>query len=196
MKEFFRKNLNVPNTLSFIRLLLVPVYVLLFFDGKVTAALIVFIVASITDCLDGHIARKYHLITDVGKLLDPLADKLLVVSSMFCLAIGSPAQAAVFPWAAVIILLAKELMMILGGLYLLKRGVVVASVMAGKVAHCVCLAAIIAGHFHAFWLKVCAGWPLPLDVLLVWLAVAMTLYALGVYATNAVKVLKSGGKWE
>ncbi|MEG0997345.1 MAG: CDP-alcohol phosphatidyltransferase family protein, partial [Clostridia bacterium] len=72
-KEYIKKNLNVPNVLTMVRLLLVPVYIVLFVRGLKYPALIIFLVASFTDLLDGIIARKYHLITDFGKLMDPFA---------------------------------------------------------------------------------------------------------------------------
>ena len=82
-REYIRQNMNVPNVLTLIRLLLVPVYIALFAMGDRYAALTVFLLASLTDMLDGQIARKYGLVTDFGKLMDPLADKIMVVTAMF-----------------------------------------------------------------------------------------------------------------
>ena len=84
--------MNLPNKLTVLRVLLIPVFVvfLLAADAigpwSVYAALVIFIVASLTDMLDGKIARKYNLVTNFGKFMDPLADKLLVVfcSCMLC----------------------------------------------------------------------------------------------------------------
>ena len=90
-KELIRKNLNVPNVLTMIRLLLVPVYVVLFVSGQKYAALVTFLAASLTDLLDGRIARKYNLITDFGKLVDPFADKVMVLTALLSMAIGSSA---------------------------------------------------------------------------------------------------------
>ena len=104
-KELIRKNLNVPNVLTMIRLLLVPVYVVLFVSGQKYAALVTFLAASLTDLLDGRIARKYNLITDFGKLVDPFADKVMVLTALLSMAIGSSAIPPVVPWVAVIILL-------------------------------------------------------------------------------------------
>ena len=81
--------MNLPNKLTIFRVILIPFFVvLLLFD--ITAydkwiALAIFIIASLTDFLDGHIARKYNLVTNFGKFMDPLADKLLVCSAMICL---------------------------------------------------------------------------------------------------------------
>lgn len=193
IKDAVKKNLNVPNVLTLIRLLLVPVYIALFVNGRKYAALIVFLAASFTDLLDGMIARKYNLITDFGKLMDPFADKVMVLTAMFSMAIGSAAIPAVIPWAAVIILLLKELVMICGGMLLLKHGIVVYSSMIGKVAHCVFIAGLVATYFHDWFARVCASWPLAPDLILVWLAVCLTLCALVFYVTDSVKKARKMG---
>ena len=83
--------MNLPNKLTVLRMLLVPVFVLLLLlkDGTVQslrlAALLVFCIASFTDFLDGYLARRDHLVTDFGKFMDPLADKLLVCSALICM---------------------------------------------------------------------------------------------------------------
>jgi len=74
--------MNLPNKLTLLRIILVPLFVILFYKEMYLYALIVFCVASITDTLDGNIARKYHLITNFGKLMDPLADKILVYAAI------------------------------------------------------------------------------------------------------------------
>ncbi len=77
--------MNLPNKLTLLRILLIPVFMLILywdFPGATYAALLVFILASLTDMLDGKIARKYNLITDFGKFADPLADKMLVTAAM------------------------------------------------------------------------------------------------------------------
>ena len=79
--------MNLPNKLTILRILLIPVFVFfLMFDNSSIRIipLIIFIAASLTDTLDGNIARKYNLITDFGKFMDPLADKLLVSSALMC----------------------------------------------------------------------------------------------------------------
>ena len=82
--------MNLPNKLTLLRVLLVPFFVasLLWGQGQNqmlrVVALIIFIVASLTDMLDGQIARRYHLVTNFGKFMDPLADKLLVCSALIC----------------------------------------------------------------------------------------------------------------
>lgn len=77
--------MNLPNKLTMLRVILIPVYLVLWhldFPGNNYAALAVFAAASLTDLLDGHIARSRNLVTDFGKFMDPLADKVLVVTAM------------------------------------------------------------------------------------------------------------------
>ena len=136
--------LNVPNTLSLIRCLLVPVFVatLLFMKdipiwGYVVPA-IVYILTGLTDMLDGKIARKYNLVTDFGKFIDPLADKFMVLSSMIAILVwmllrGEIMLALIFVWVVLIILLRElgvtSLRLVVAG----KSGIVVAASMLGKI---------------------------------------------------------------
>lgn len=81
-------NINLPNVLTLVRILLIPVFVMLLIDptpDRALAAAIVFIVAAVTDLLDGYVARKTGQITKLGRLLDPIADKLLVLSALILL---------------------------------------------------------------------------------------------------------------
>jgi len=87
-KAVGQDSLNLPNVITLVRILLIPVFVMLFFtptpDRSLSAA-VVFVVAAITDLLDGYIARRTGQITKLGKLLDPIADKLLVLSALILL---------------------------------------------------------------------------------------------------------------
>lgn len=81
-------NVNLPNVLTFVRILLIPVFVMLLIDptpDRALSAAIVFVVAAVTDLLDGYVARKTGQITKLGRLLDPIADKLLVLSALILL---------------------------------------------------------------------------------------------------------------
>ncbi|WHZ14924.1 MAG: CDP-diacylglycerol--glycerol-3-phosphate 3-phosphatidyltransferase [Nitrospira sp.] len=81
-------NINLPNVLTFARILLIPVFVMLLIDptpDRALSAAIVFVVAAVTDLLDGYVARKTGQITKLGRLLDPIADKLLVLSALILL---------------------------------------------------------------------------------------------------------------
>lgn len=175
-----QSNLNLPNALTLLRLLSIPVFICLMLDNRMMPALIVFAAASITDILDGWIARRYDLITDFGKLFDPLADKLMVLSVMAMLAIKGIA-----PVAAIIILFAKELLMFIGGLLLLKKKIVVYSMMVGKVAQFVTVVALILCFFHETFNRL--GYPVHLWLL--WAGVALALVSLFYYARhNGVKI--------
>lgn len=190
LRAYLKRNLNVPNALSALRLLLIPVYLILFMQGLKYPALAVFLGASLTDLFDGMIARRCHQITDLGKLLDPLADKLMVLTVMFSMAIGTPAIPRVVPWGAVCILLGKEVLLMLGGLLMLRRNVVVYSRMIGKVAHVLFIAGLTATFFHDWFKRTGSYWPATPDLMLLWAAVALTLCALVFYVAQALRTLR------
>ncbi len=77
--------MNTPNKLTLLRVLLIPFFVWAMYVGQVAIALIIFVIASVTDALDGHLARKHNLVTNFGKFMDPIADKLLVMSALLML---------------------------------------------------------------------------------------------------------------
>jgi len=193
IREYMRQNWNVPNVLTLIRLFLVPVYIVLFSIGEKYSALTVFLLASFTDLLDGRIARKYNLITDFGKLMDPLADKVMVLTAMFSMAIGNKTIPAVIPWAAVIILFIKELIMVIGSAVMLRYQIVVYSTMVGKVAQCMFIASLVAVYFHDWFVQLCAGWFMPLDLILMWTSIVLTLCALFIYVTRSLRVAREQG---
>ncbi len=95
--------MNLPNKLTVLRMALIPVFLILALNGQPTIACLVFIIASLTDFLDGYIARKYNLVSDFGKLMDPLADKLLVMSALILFV-----EFGTLPSWMVIVILARE----------------------------------------------------------------------------------------
>ena len=134
--------MNLPNKLTLMRVILIPVYLVLWhlnFAFNNYAALAVFIVASLTDFLDGYIARKYNLVTDFGKFMDPLADKMLVLTAMTCFcAMGR------FPDWALVIVMAREFAVSGLRLVAVDNGRVIAAGWSGKVKTastmvCLCL---------------------------------------------------------
>ena len=139
--------MNLPNKLTIFRILCIPVFVVLMLVNAIPynnyIAVGVFIIASLTDMLDGKIARKYNLVTNFGKFMDPLADKLLVCSAMICL-IQTGQLAA---WIVVIII-AREF--IISGFRLIAsdNGVVIAASYWGKVKTFVQMAMSIFLVFH------------------------------------------------
>ena len=123
--------MNLPNKLTVLRVLMVPFFVLFMLTdlGGVAnkwIALAIFVVASLTDLLDGKIARKYNLVTNFGKFMDPLADKLLVCSALICLS-------NVIPKWIVIIIISREL--IISGFRTIAadNGIVIAASYWGKI---------------------------------------------------------------
>ena len=138
-----KTSMNLPNTLSLIRVLLVPAFVatLIFMRDipvwGIIIPTIVYILTAFTDMLDGKIARKYNLVTDFGKFIDPLADKFMVLSSMIAilvwmLLLGRVTLAMVFVWVVLVILLRElgvtSLRLVVAG----KSGIVVAASFLGK----------------------------------------------------------------
>ena len=124
--------MNLPNKLTLFRVILIPFFVFFllapYFDGYGNyIAVAIFIVASITDFLDGKIARKYHLVTNFGKFMDPLADKLLVSSALICLVALNKIPA----WI-VIVIIAREFIISGFRLVAADNGVVIAASYWGK----------------------------------------------------------------
>ena len=119
--------MNLPNKLTVFRVILVIPFVALMLSGYDLWAVVVFIIASLTDLLDGKIARKYNLITDFGKFMDPLADKLLVCAAMICLV-----EMGRLPAWMVIVIISREF--IISGFRLVAsdNGVVIAASYWGK----------------------------------------------------------------
>ena len=137
------KALNVPNTLSLIRVLLVPLFVAtLIFMREIpvwayVVPTVIYILTALTDMLDGMIARKYNLVTDFGKFIDPLADKFMVIGSQIAMLVwmmlrGESVLALVFVWVVLVILLRElgvtSLRLVVAG----NAGIVVAASIFGK----------------------------------------------------------------
>ena len=133
--------MSIPNILSFFRIILVPLFVYEFtFRDNFSVAGIVLLISGITDCLDGFIARKFNMITDLGKILDPIADKLTQIMVVFCLAHKHFA----IMWVLLGFLVIKDFALLVGGITLYKKkDMVVASNWYGKAATIVFYIAMI-----------------------------------------------------
>lgn len=171
--------MNVPNILTFFRFCLIPVYIVAFITGETKEiAAWIFITASATDVLDGYIARKYNMISNFGKFMDPLADKLLVCSALICLlALG---RINVF---LVLIIIARDF--IISGFRLVAsdKGVVIAANMWGKVKttmQMVMIGFMIPDLAVFHW--IC--------VILSWVVLFLTVYSLMDYLIRNRSVLK------
>lgn len=117
---------NIPNILSVIRILLVGLFIFVFFNNypdNLLWALVVFLTAGLTDVIDGFLARRFNWITNLGKILDPFADKLMQCTVLICMLTKK-----LIPAWLVIPFILKEFLMLLGGLLIIKkRSVVVVS---------------------------------------------------------------------
>ena len=141
----------IPNFLTFIRLVLIPVLVVLLAYGNNQAALIVFIVAAVTDFLDGLIARRFRAISNFGKLMDPLADKILVMAALVML-VSMRGDLDARPWAPgwmVVLVLARETWVTGLRAIAAANGVVVPADIWGKVKSFIQLVAVACLIFHS-----------------------------------------------
>ena len=178
--------MNLPNKLTLLRVILIPFFVFFLLTEFVPyhdlIALAIFIVASLTDMADGKIARKYNLITNFGKFMDPLADKLLVCSAMICLIPLGQLEA----WIVVIII-AREF--IISGFRLIAsdNGVVIAASYWGKFKTVFQMAMVIVLILELQFPNVVFHW---LGVILTWVALALTVISLIDYIVKNKDVLK------
>lgn len=184
-------NWNVPNILTVIRIILVPVYVVLLFMGPEVfswrlAATIVFLVAMLTDLADGFIARKYNLITDFGKLWDPIADKALTGAAFICLSILHE-----LPWAFTVIILLREWGITWVRERLKKYGTVMAANKGGKAKTVTQTVALILFNLNLAFL------PGPLQVIawvLMWAALILTVVTGFDYLRHAWRIRRDALK--
>ena len=115
-KQLRTEAFSIPNLLSYFRLLLIPLFIWLYMNENFTEALITLAASGLSDVIDGRVARKYNMVTDLGKVLDPVADKLTQCAMMFCVAMRYPVM-----WWLLGLHVVKELIMIVMGWYVLKK---------------------------------------------------------------------------
>lgn len=132
IKDLFTNWNTIPNWMCFVRIALIPVFTVMFVKGMYIPAFIVMIVAALTDVFDGKIARKFNMVSNLGKILDPIADKLSQMAIVIILIVKF--------WDGYLkyilfLFIVKELLMIIGGVVLLSKGMrPVAAEVWGKVA--------------------------------------------------------------
>lgn len=132
VKDLFDGWNTIPNWLSFIRIALIPVFMVLFLKGYVLTAVIIMALAAITDLFDGKIARKFNQVSNLGKILDPIADKLSQMAIVIVLIVTYWDNAIKYLFMFFIL---KEVIMIIGGVILLSMGLrPTAAEIWGKVA--------------------------------------------------------------
>lgn len=178
--------MNLPNKLTILRMIMIPFFVffLLYQGGGNTVfrmiSLVIFVVASFTDLLDGKIARKYNLVTNFGKFMDPLADKLLVCSALICLI-----DLKQLPAWMVIIIISREF--IISGFRLVAsdNGVVIAASYWGKFKTVFQMAAVIVLILDLPPLAL-------LGTVLIWIALILTVVSLVDYIAKNHRVLTEG----
>ncbi|HPE95759.1 MAG TPA: CDP-alcohol phosphatidyltransferase family protein [Bacillota bacterium] len=165
---------QIPNMLSILRLLMIPAFIAVYFSEYKFVSLLVYTLAWITDVVDGYLARRHNWITDLGKILDPLADKLMQLAAVTCLIIDDK-----LPLFVVVVLVIKELLMLAGSIFILRsKRVVVVSDWFGKMSTATMFAAVILLIF----IDTPPAW---LETVLSILMVAVLLFALMMYAFKA-----------
>ncbi len=167
---------NIPNLLTLLRMAAVPVFIVQMLEGKIFAAIIVFLAAEITDVLDGIIARRYNYITLFGKIADPLADKLMQLSALFMLA-EKDMILKIIPW----LVLLKELFLLISGLYLIRKKVDMSSKWFGKLTSVLLFIAIMMAFF---------GVPRAITDIMLWICVGMALFAALMYIRNYLRQVR------
>ncbi len=132
--------MNLPNKLTILRLIMIPLFVATFYltilPYNYLISAIIFVLAALTDFLDGYIARKYHLVTNLGKFLDPIADKVLVSTALIVMLIPFDSEMAILPFygaIAVAIILARELIVSGFRIVAASNGKVLAADKSGKI---------------------------------------------------------------
>lgn len=178
---------KVPNILTVIRIILVPIFVLMFFYSPI-AAMCIFVAAFVTDAADGYIARKYDAVTDIGKVLDPLADKLMKLAALCCLA----AKGLIPEWIFYV-MLTFDLGMIITGAFMFKRKWIVPSNIVGKTGTFVLTVAIVLSLLKAVGINVYG-----VDIILLYCGltiVALSIVVYGIISLNRF-IVKSGKEKE
>lgn len=178
--------MNIANKITLVRIFLVPVFLIFklteFTPYNATIAFAIFVIATITDKIDGTIARKYNLVTDFGKFLDPIADKLLVCSALVCLT----ADATIPAWVTIVII-GREFIVSAFRLVCADTGKTVAASWWGKSKTIVQMASIIVLLLNVTQLNI-------LGHILVYVSVVLTIVSLVDYFVKNKEVLKQCSK--
>ena len=190
--------MTIPNLLSVIRIILIPVFLVLFLKGSYLAAVIILGISGLTDLFDGKIARAFNQVSNLGKLLDPIADKLtqitLAIAYFFYFHASDDALlrgASWLFWAFVL----KELLMLIGGVLLLTHDITPqAAIMYGKVATVAYYVVMILLLLFSPGFGVFHNWftlPSVAIIILVLISVVLTIIAFFAYAPDAVRQLRA-----
>ena len=197
LKSLFTGCLTVPNLLSLIRILLIPVFGVLFYTGHIGWAVVILIVSGLTDFFDGKIARKFNQISELGKMLDPVADKLtqITIAVVIFLEFNKSTDPTMqwFKWVFLFFLF-KELLMVVVGAIMLACGLrPVAAEIYGKVATFVFYAVMVLVIAFGPEIGALRTWftlPSPVMIALVIISAVLTFVALLSYVPNTYKQFK------
>ena len=143
MKDWKKELLTIPNLLSLFRLLLIPVYVTIYLNATegyhYVIASAILAVSCLTDMIDGKIARKFNMISTVGKILDPIADQATQFTLIICLAIRHPVL-----WGLLVLFLVKEIFQLVAGLIFLRKGLMLdGALISGKISTTILFVSLI-----------------------------------------------------
>jgi cardiolipin synthase len=170
--------MNIPNLLTTLRFILIPAFIYFFYSNMaygIETAIAIFLLSGITDTLDGYIARRYNQITKLGIVLDPLADKLMLITVLVSISISND-----IPIWIVGIVIVKEMLMIIGAFWLMnKRDAVIPANRLGKVTTLLFYIAILAVLFE-----------LPFNRVILFGYLAATVAALFIYMNRFISVKK------
>lgn len=167
---------SIPNILTLLRVAAVPLFIVLMLNNQFYPAIVVFLLAEITDVLDGIIARRYNFITSFGKIADPVADKLMQLSALFMFSIKDMIP-KIIPW----LFFGKEFFMLVSGIYLIRKKIDTSSKWFGKLTSVILFIAIMLVFF---------GVPRSITDTIFWVCVAMALFAALMYIRNYFKFVK------
>ncbi len=197
IKRFLENWNTIPNFISFFRILLIPVFGVLFYKGYLGWALITIVASGLTDFIDGKIARKFNMVSELGKMLDPLADKLTQITLAILLFIEfntcSDETMRAFSWVF-LIFLAKEAVFVIGGVIMIALGMLPsAAEIYGKVATFVFYGVMVAIFLFGPEVGVFAStFTLPnvVCMVLVVISVILTLVAFVSYMPDVIRQCK------
>lgn len=176
--------MNIANQLTILRIILIPFFIFFLLDGNMWIAAPLFIIASLTDFLDGFIARKYNLVTNFGKLMDPLADKLLVTSAL----VGFVELGQLSSWV-VIIILSREFIVSIFRAIAATEGVVIAASWWGKsktISQMIMVILLLINNIPFAWIGV------PMDRIFIYIATALTIISGMDYILKNKSILTKG----
>lgn len=177
--------MNLPNKLTMLRMILVPVFVACFYipvEWKLYLAAAVFVLAYITDLLDGRIARSRGLVTDFGKLMDPMADKLLSGAAMIMLS-----SFGMLSPIATVITISREFAISAFRQVSAQRNIVIAAGKIGKMktlCQCIGITLILLGN------PLFCMWGIPFDQIVIWISVLLAIWSCIDYIVKNIKALR------